>query len=251
MEQHLVEGMLFHKTCFKCKTCGRKLDGNFGRNELGFFCMTHFHQIAKVTGGYKTGTGPTRNAVAAGLVDAMVNRQNNAVETQGQSIEPPVADRAPVVDPGVTRSQAAEISVAPTVRAEPEAPAAQAEPAAVDEVPREAETPVSADSTDQLGGVRPREEDQTTEAVPVVAEEVDSPAAAEVEVRPSAESTDQPGEIAPKIRDEVAEAIVPSPPVAKAEEPQAPESTDQPGEAEAGAREAGPTDEEPTVVAVA
>merc|ERR1712129_96101 len=78
MERKNVEGLLFHKTCFKCTTCHCKLDCTFGKNELGFFCMTHFHQIAKVTGGYKTGTGPTRNAVAAGLVEALVNRSSVA-----------------------------------------------------------------------------------------------------------------------------------------------------------------------------
>lgn len=75
MEQKQVEGLLFHKDCFKCTTCDRKLDGNFGKSELGFFCLTHFHEIAKLTAGYKSGTGPTRNSVAAGLVDALVHRR--------------------------------------------------------------------------------------------------------------------------------------------------------------------------------
>jgi len=77
MEQRLVEGLVFHKDCFRCTTCSRKLENNYAKNELGFFCMTHFHQIAKVTCGYKTGTGPTRNAEAAGLVDAMVRRDSS------------------------------------------------------------------------------------------------------------------------------------------------------------------------------
>lgn len=68
--------MLFHKVCFKCTTCGGKLDGNFGKNELGFFCITHFHEIAKLTGGYKTGTGPTNNAATASLVEALVHRSD-------------------------------------------------------------------------------------------------------------------------------------------------------------------------------
>lgn len=77
MESLQAEGSLFHKDCFKCTTCGRKLGGtNFAKNELGFFCMPHFQQITKVTGGYRTGTGPTRNAAAASLVEAMVHRES-------------------------------------------------------------------------------------------------------------------------------------------------------------------------------
>lgn len=97
MEQKNVEGLLFHKTCFRCTACNCKLECKFGKSELGFFCLTHFHQIAKVTGGYKTGTGPTRNAEAASYVDAMVNRgvKKLVVEADDVAAEVfPVADQA-------------------------------------------------------------------------------------------------------------------------------------------------------------
>merc|ERR1719296_310581 len=68
MERRFVEGLVFHKDCFRCTTCSRKLENNYGKSELGIFCMAHFHQITKVTGGYRAGTGPTRNAAAAELV---------------------------------------------------------------------------------------------------------------------------------------------------------------------------------------
>jgi len=70
MEQLSIEGKLFHKDCFKCITCSRKLaGGDFARNELGFFCIPHFQQIAQVTGGYKSGSAAT-----ASLVDSMIKR---------------------------------------------------------------------------------------------------------------------------------------------------------------------------------
>jgi len=74
MEHLSIEGTTFHRDCFRCTTCRRKLETIFEKSELGFFCPTHFEQIAKVTGGYMRGTGPIRNAGTASVVDSMVSR---------------------------------------------------------------------------------------------------------------------------------------------------------------------------------
>lgn len=129
MESHQAEGSLFHKDCFKCVTCARKLcGGNFAKNELGFFCIPHFQQITKVTGGYKTGTGPTRNAAAASLVEAMVNREivghEGVVATfsaiSGNKTAAPGSDetragqqRSDIADTGVADVISANSTVAP------------------------------------------------------------------------------------------------------------------------------------------
>jgi len=79
MEKLAVEGRVFHKDCFRCAACGRKLAGNdFDKNELGFFCPAHSQQLNSVTGGYRAGTGPTRNANAATLVLSMLERAEHS-----------------------------------------------------------------------------------------------------------------------------------------------------------------------------
>jgi hypothetical protein len=124
MEQKPVEGMMFHKDCFKCTTCERKLDGNFGKNELGFFCLTHFHEIAKLTGGYKSGTGPTRNAVAAGLVDALVHRRSTLK---------PEGSEAASTQPEAPASPGPDLSLLPQKAPAAKEPAEQTCPAATDQ----------------------------------------------------------------------------------------------------------------------
>mmetsp|Transcript_129319 Transcript_129319/g.258209 ORF Transcript_129319/g.258209 Transcript_129319/m.258209 type:complete len:182 (-) Transcript_129319:90-635(-) len=77
-EKVSIEGATFHKNCFRCVTCNRKLESQYEKSELGFFCPTHFKQIAKVTGGYRLGTGPTRSSTTADLVGAMTGRGGDA-----------------------------------------------------------------------------------------------------------------------------------------------------------------------------
>jgi len=121
MDEKRVEGLLFHKTCFKCTACGCTLSGNFGKSELGFFCLTHFHQIAKVTGGYKTGTGPTRNAVAAGLVDRLVNRQGSIEAAPALDADPEelaMGEKEPVAQGNVALAKARLLATSTSVNKE-------------------------------------------------------------------------------------------------------------------------------------
>jgi len=78
VEKISIEGSAFHNDCFRCVTCNRKLGTQYEKSELGFFCPTHFKQIAKVTGGYALGTGSTRSSKTEELVGAMTGRGNDA-----------------------------------------------------------------------------------------------------------------------------------------------------------------------------
>lgn len=57
MEKHVIEGLLFHNTCFKCTTCGRKLGVQFSRNGQDFYCGTHYAELFKLRGRYDFATG--------------------------------------------------------------------------------------------------------------------------------------------------------------------------------------------------
>mmetsp|Transcript_15058 Transcript_15058/g.32415 ORF Transcript_15058/g.32415 Transcript_15058/m.32415 type:complete len:336 (+) Transcript_15058:113-1120(+) len=129
MEAHNAEGHLFHKDCFQCVTCGRKLAGtNFAKNEMGFFCLPHFRQISQVTGGYSAGQGPMRNAQAASLLDSMVRRGEGGSVNPAQASESKClqATLAPAAAPPATVVKEA----APPATPAPSAPAPAAPPAA-------------------------------------------------------------------------------------------------------------------------
>jgi len=192
MEAHHVEGRLFHRDCFKCATCGRKLaSGNWAKNELGFFCLTHFHQIAKVTGGYKTGTGPTRNAVAAGLVEAMIHRsEGGAIPAACASESRASVASAPVVSatkPPASAAPAAAASASPAAltgkampkTAPPPAPEAAEPGSPAKSVPTEPPPPppAAAPEKEEPAPAEPAVVEESAAAEPAAAE----PAAAEQE----------------------------------------------------------------------
>jgi len=72
VEHMSVEGVTFHKDCFRCTTCRRKLHTHFEKSGEGFFCLAHFTQITKVTGGYMLGAGPSRGATTTNLLKELV-----------------------------------------------------------------------------------------------------------------------------------------------------------------------------------
>jgi len=81
MEKVRVEGVTFHKNCFRCTTCGRKLHTVFEKSGEGFFCPTHFNQITKVNSGYMLGSGPSRSAKTMSLLqEEFVSRRGPEVD---------------------------------------------------------------------------------------------------------------------------------------------------------------------------
>jgi|Transcript_13390 hypothetical protein len=74
MEHMSVEGVTFHKDCFRCTTCRRKLGTVFEKSGMGFFCPAHFKQITTITGGYMLGSDPSRNAKTTNLLEKLVGR---------------------------------------------------------------------------------------------------------------------------------------------------------------------------------
>jgi len=57
-----VEAVTFHRDCFRCTTCRRRLHTSFEKSGQGFFCPAHFKQITMVNSGYMLGSGPSRSA---------------------------------------------------------------------------------------------------------------------------------------------------------------------------------------------
>jgi len=75
MEHMSVEGVTFHRDCFRCATCRRKLHTVFEKSGMGFFCPTHFKQITKVNSGYMLGSGPSRSAKTLDLLEELAGRR--------------------------------------------------------------------------------------------------------------------------------------------------------------------------------
>ena len=58
MEKLVVEGVNYHKKCFKCKQCGNKLStGNYASLEGELYCKPHFKQLFTLKGNYNEGFG--------------------------------------------------------------------------------------------------------------------------------------------------------------------------------------------------
>jgi len=102
MEKVRVEGVTFHKDCFRCTTCGRKLHTVFEKSGEGFFCPTHFKQITKVNSGYMLGSGPSRSAKTMNLLqEEFVSRRGPDVDESfdcNQYVEPNLDKKVGVVE---------------------------------------------------------------------------------------------------------------------------------------------------------
>jgi len=58
MEKLEVEGVSFHKTCFKCETCKRALSaGNYASLQGKYYCKPHLKQLFQLKGNYDEGFG--------------------------------------------------------------------------------------------------------------------------------------------------------------------------------------------------
>jgi hypothetical protein len=58
MEKIEVDGLPFHKMCFKCKECGKTLSpGNYASLKGSYFCKPHFKQLFALKGNYDEGFG--------------------------------------------------------------------------------------------------------------------------------------------------------------------------------------------------
>ena len=65
MEAITIEGVTMHKTCFRCATCKRTLNGgNFAKNHGVYYCKVHFQQMFREKGNYDEGFGYARNSDA-------------------------------------------------------------------------------------------------------------------------------------------------------------------------------------------
>lgn len=127
MELLTIGGLTFHKDCFRCATCRRKLETDYRRSELGWFCSTHFAEIATVTGGYAAGTGPMRNALAKSLVDAIASRGGSGRGAAAEE-QPPTAADAKDAEKEAAEAAAPSEAAAPAEVAAPAEAAAPAEP---------------------------------------------------------------------------------------------------------------------------
>lgn len=55
-EKTMVNGKAYHKPCFRCTHCKSVLKpGNFTANDGKIYCKTHYMQLFKVKGNYKSG----------------------------------------------------------------------------------------------------------------------------------------------------------------------------------------------------
>jgi len=96
MERSIHEGLLFHQACFCCHTCGRKLNHDYGKNELGFFCLVHYKQLSSVTCHYHTGTGmKARAASTSSIVADMCRHGAASTASSTQEVENSVALASP------------------------------------------------------------------------------------------------------------------------------------------------------------
>lgn len=58
MEKLVVEGVNYHKKCFRCKQCTRMLStGNYASLEGNLYCKPHFKQLFTLKGNYNEGFG--------------------------------------------------------------------------------------------------------------------------------------------------------------------------------------------------
>ncbi|CAF0733293.1 unnamed protein product [Rotaria sordida] len=69
-EKIMVNSKAYHKPCFRCEHCKSVLKpGNFTANDGKIYCKTHYMQLFKIKGNYKSGfsnesniTGDAMNA---------------------------------------------------------------------------------------------------------------------------------------------------------------------------------------------
>jgi len=62
-EKVRVDGIVFHKSCFRCKECQCVLKlGNYAAVEGVYYCKAHFKQLFKLKGNYSEGFGKQRHA---------------------------------------------------------------------------------------------------------------------------------------------------------------------------------------------
>jgi hypothetical protein len=58
MEKGEADGMVFHKTCFRCSTCNKMVKmGSYASLEGKIYCKAHFKQLFKLKGNYNEGFG--------------------------------------------------------------------------------------------------------------------------------------------------------------------------------------------------
>uniref|UniRef100_A0A3Q3VYU3 LIM zinc-binding domain-containing protein n=1 Tax=Mola mola TaxID=94237 RepID=A0A3Q3VYU3_MOLML len=62
MEKIAAEKYIFHKTCFSCKHCKKKLSmQNYAPLRGEFFCIFHYQQLFRRKGNYDEGFGHTQH----------------------------------------------------------------------------------------------------------------------------------------------------------------------------------------------
>jgi hypothetical protein len=56
-----VDGLAFHRLCFRCKSCNNPLRlGNYAALNGSFYCKPHFQQLFKLKGNYRWVVGSCR-----------------------------------------------------------------------------------------------------------------------------------------------------------------------------------------------
>eukprot|EP00008_Paramoeba_atlantica_P005082 CAMPEP_0201481904 /NCGR_PEP_ID=MMETSP0151_2-20130828/6170_1 /ASSEMBLY_ACC=CAM_ASM_000257 /TAXON_ID=200890 /ORGANISM="Paramoeba atlantica, Strain 621/1 / CCAP 1560/9" /LENGTH=223 /DNA_ID=CAMNT_0047864313 /DNA_START=134 /DNA_END=801 /DNA_ORIENTATION=- len=84
MDRVEIDGSFFHKTCFKCKQCGKKLSpGTYALLKGSYYCKPHFKQLFALGGNYDDGNGKEQhkarwNKSAPGNVTAILESDQEA-----------------------------------------------------------------------------------------------------------------------------------------------------------------------------
>ncbi|CAF0858951.1 unnamed protein product [Adineta steineri] len=82
-ERIMVNGKAYHKPCFRCLHCKSVLKpGNFTSNDGKVYCKTHYMQLFKVKGNYKSGFAGEPN-----VIGDSINNKTGAIDQQNIEAE--------------------------------------------------------------------------------------------------------------------------------------------------------------------
>jgi len=110
MEKMQVEGMIFHKMCFCCDHCKKKLDvGGFSKTPEGtFYCKVHYERLFKVRGRLSIGHDePGKPDREASLVTGEAAVTATAEPSAAEEIPAPAGAAEPLIAPGNETEEAA------------------------------------------------------------------------------------------------------------------------------------------------
>ena len=189
VESIKIEGVVMHKTCFKCSVCKRTLNGsNFAKNHGIYYCKVHFQQMFREKGNYDEGFGQKKHSADWGKKEEPkkeepVKKVEPVKKEEPKPVEQPKKEEPKKVEEPVKKEEPKPVEQ-PKEEPKKEEPPKE-EPKPVEEPPKPVEWKMAEETQKLLkdimggldkleGAVTKLEANGVTTAAPVKNEQIDN-----------------------------------------------------------------------------